>query len=99
MTNHKHYSGEHPDHPPVEGGYTGFTKDRMVPRYPEPKRLDPSRIGGLGHICGMFCDGQDRGGGCDVQDKYYGTKYPYTGQQAKAVLNRRRKAKAFQGGL
>lgn len=99
MPNHKHNSGEHPDHPPVEGGYTGLHcpgpygddacqrgmhcpvhKDvyqRMVPRYNEPeKKLSPSQIGGLGHVHGMFCDGQDHGrADCDVQQAYYAQQH------------------------
>lgn len=31
---------------------------------------DKSAIGGPEHVCGMLCDGQDRGGGCDVQDRW-----------------------------
>jgi hypothetical protein len=31
---------------------------------------DKSAIGGPEHVCGMSCDGQDRGGGCDVQDRW-----------------------------
>lgn len=38
---------------------------------------DKSSVGGPEHVCGMHCDGQDRCGGCCVQDKYYGRSYPY----------------------
>lgn len=37
---------------------------------PRPTSEDKSTIEGPGHVCGMHCDGQDRGGGCDVQDRW-----------------------------
>jgi hypothetical protein len=107
-----HYMNSKQGHedPPVEGGYTGFSSERRVPRFPPElsgsitqsfpdAAIDRSKIGGLGHVCGLYCDGQDRGGGCDVQDRYYADQQRLANMAANEPPDYRRRIVSKSDGI
>lgn len=45
--------------------------DQISSTRSKSQHIDQSKIGGLGHVCGMSCNGQDGQFPCDVQERYY----------------------------